>query len=260
MLVDRSSPAEKRNLRWDVLPVRAPGGLLHAKVAVLIWERAARIVDPVGREPHCGGIPPQRRSGHGVRPPPDCQIPASIVADVSRAVRNHRRPGAWTHDGAKARANATLDLLDERARSLNPTGQDAPDLLLAVAVSRPGTSPLDRLTKVWRGVHPLRATVLSPFWTRRSRTGAPGHPREPPDDPPPSACMTCCGRILSILHRRHQRPTRVAQPTDAVVAFDPPDTELWMLHAKVLRIESDEWGGHHDRLQQRHTGRIRATD
>ena len=44
VLVDRSSPAEKRNLRWDVLPVGVPGGLLHAKVAALLWERSARII------------------------------------------------------------------------------------------------------------------------------------------------------------------------------------------------------------------------
>ena len=44
VLIDRSTPAEKRNLRWDLLPVTAPGGLLHAKIAALIWERSARII------------------------------------------------------------------------------------------------------------------------------------------------------------------------------------------------------------------------
>jgi hypothetical protein len=44
VLVDRSSPAEKRNLRWDGLPVSVPGGLLHAKAAVLLWERSTRVV------------------------------------------------------------------------------------------------------------------------------------------------------------------------------------------------------------------------
>src|SRR4051812_25234326 len=44
VLVDRSTPVEKRNLRWDVLQVHVPGGLLHAKVALLMWENAARVI------------------------------------------------------------------------------------------------------------------------------------------------------------------------------------------------------------------------
>src|SRR3546814_7779435 len=45
VLVDRSCVPDKRNLRWDLLPVAlGRGRLLHAKVAVLMWERHTRVL------------------------------------------------------------------------------------------------------------------------------------------------------------------------------------------------------------------------
>ena len=44
VIVDRSARVEGRNLRWDVLSVSNPGGLLHAKTAVLIWRNLTRVI------------------------------------------------------------------------------------------------------------------------------------------------------------------------------------------------------------------------
>ena len=44
VLADRSAATEQHNLRWDLIDVPVPGGLLHAKVAVMLWERATRVV------------------------------------------------------------------------------------------------------------------------------------------------------------------------------------------------------------------------
>jgi len=33
-----------RNLRWDILPVGVRGGLLHAKVTLLVWEQLVRVM------------------------------------------------------------------------------------------------------------------------------------------------------------------------------------------------------------------------
>ena len=44
VLVDRGTRTDRRNLRWDLIPVSTGNGLLHAKVVILIWERHARIV------------------------------------------------------------------------------------------------------------------------------------------------------------------------------------------------------------------------
>lgn len=45
VLVDASRfDTAQSTLRWDQIPVRVPGGLLHAKVAVLWWERLVRVI------------------------------------------------------------------------------------------------------------------------------------------------------------------------------------------------------------------------
>src|SRR5206468_3214831 len=44
VLVDRSYQAEGRSLRWDVLPICIPGGVQHAKVSILLWDEALRVV------------------------------------------------------------------------------------------------------------------------------------------------------------------------------------------------------------------------
>lgn len=44
VLVDRSAFDGVRNLRCDLLPVSPPGGLLHAKVSLLVWEKLVRVL------------------------------------------------------------------------------------------------------------------------------------------------------------------------------------------------------------------------
>src|SRR6266511_781790 len=81
VLVDRSSPAEKRNLRWDLLPVRAPGGLLHAKVAVLLWEHAARVI--VGSANlTAAGYRQQVEIALAVDLHDGCEVPADLLHDL----------------------------------------------------------------------------------------------------------------------------------------------------------------------------------
>ena len=44
VVVDRSYSAEGRSLRWDILPVGLRGGVQHAKIALLAWERIVRVI------------------------------------------------------------------------------------------------------------------------------------------------------------------------------------------------------------------------
>ena len=45
VLVDSSRVSPDRSLRWDLLPVRLPGGgILHAKVSLLAWENLVRVL------------------------------------------------------------------------------------------------------------------------------------------------------------------------------------------------------------------------
>lgn len=43
-VVDQHHCKGPRSLRWDLLPARIPGGILHAKISLLVWSNAIRVV------------------------------------------------------------------------------------------------------------------------------------------------------------------------------------------------------------------------
>ena len=242
VLVDRSSPAEKRNLRWDLLPIRAPGGLLHAKVAVLLWARAARVVLGSANLTSAG-YRRQVEVALALDFNEDCRVPRVVtdvlIAELRRIAELAPGPAA----GAKERALATLDLFASRIDTLDLPRANTGDVRLALAPAQPGISPVDRLGDVWRGAQPLRATVLSPFWddvvpapavdaVRRRLTGRPASRRS-------TTLLVGADPVTGV-----QAPSSLAaQPDAEIVAFDAPDAEkeLRRLHAKVLLLESDDW-------------------
>lgn len=239
VLIDRSSPAEKRNLRWDVLPVAVPGGLLHAKVVALLWERSTRLVLGSANLTSAG-YRRQVELALAIDLDDGCGVPRAVLDDLVAELRGlvDLVPGEST--GPKARAMATLDLLEDRVAGLGLPGSSR-ELRLAVAPARPGTTPLDRLADVWRGGQPLRATWLSPFWddgarppaieaVKRRLTGRPAHRR----------AVTLVAEVDSFTGSINAPPS-LAGASAEVVAFDPPDQERRSLHAKLLLLESDEW-------------------
>lgn len=240
VLVDRSSPAETRNLRWDLLPIHVPDGLLHAKVAVLLWERSARIILGSANLT-TAGYRRQIELALTIDIDERCEVPKPVLEDLVIELRHvvGLAPGAVS--GAKARALATIDNLAVRIEGLKRRSTGGHDVRLAVAPARPGVSPLDRLATVWRGVQPLRATVLSPFWddqvpapaveaVQHCLTGRPASRRS----------ITLVTGIDPYTGALQAPPSLVSQAAD-VVAFNPPDLEPRTLHAKLLLFESDDW-------------------
>lgn len=239
VLIDRSSPAEKRNLRWDVVPVEAPGGLLHAKVVVLIWERAARVVvGSANLTP--AGYRRQVEATLAFDLDPDCQVPSSVFDDIATELR--RVVDLVPASGARDRAESTIDLLEARVADLGLGDRQPADVRIAVAPARPGNSPLGSLDDVWRGGRPLSATVLSPFWdgdrpspaiaaVRDLLTGRPAARRS-------LTAVVEVDPFVGIV----RAPASMADETGlAIRMFDGDEAEPRGLHAKVLLIESDDW-------------------
>ncbi|MGB0970451.1 MAG: hypothetical protein ACPGVG_05745 [Mycobacterium sp.] len=241
VLIDRSSPAEKRNLRWDLLPVAAPGGLLHAKVAALLWERSARIILGSANLTSAG-YRRQFEIAMAIDLDERCQVPGPVLEALVGELRRYVDlvPGPLT--GAKSRAIATVDRLAGRVDALDLPRTSGSHLRVAVAPRRPGVSPLDRLNDVWKGPRPLRATVLSPFWDDRDSAPAVNAIRHRLSGRPASS-----RRMTFVVGKDPytgavQAPASLAAHPDAdVTAFAPADNELRALHAKVLLIDSDEW-------------------
>jgi hypothetical protein len=240
VLVDRSSPAEKRNLRWDVLPIAVRGGLLHAKVAALLWERSARII--VGSANlTAAGYRRQVEVGLAIDLDEDCTVPQPVLDELIVELRRLTDLAPGAAEGAKGRALSTIDALAARVGGLGLPRKSGTNPIVAVAPARPGVSPLDRLDDVWRGVHPLWATVLSPFWddvapapvieaVRQRLTGRPASLRE-------LQLIVAIDPYNGNIHA----PPSLAQAGAEIAVFDPPDDERRGVHAKVLLFESDEW-------------------
>lgn len=241
VLVDRSSSAEKRNLRWDLLPVTVPTGLLHAKVTVLLWERSARVI--VGSANlTSAGYRRQVEVALAIDLDDNCAVARSVLDDFLTELGHLTNLAPGSDTGPKARALATIDLLAARVDALDLPSTPARDLRLAVAPARPGVCPLDQLPDVWRGTKPLWATVLSPFWddvtpapaleaVRSRLTGRPVSRRT----------VHLLAAVDPFTGAVQAPPSLASQPGTHILAFDPPDSEPRNLHAKVLLFESDEW-------------------
>jgi hypothetical protein len=239
VLVDRNTPAEKRNLRWDVLPVTVPGGLLHAKVAVLLWRRTARVILGSANLT-AAGYRRQVEIAIAIDLDDTCPLPRPVLGDLVAELRLLVELASATP--ARERALYTVELLAARVDSLKLPTVARGDLLYAIAPARPGERPLIRVKDVWRGAQPLHATVLSPFWDddpaaaldaiRGELTGRPATDRT-------TTAVVGSDPFTGAV----QAPAALAQDGTIELAwFDAPDRgERRTLHAKLVVFYSDEW-------------------
>ncbi len=164
VLADRNCRPEARNLRWDLVPVTVQGALLHAKVALLIWDRAMRMI--IGSANlTAAGYRRQLETVVAFDIDDQTSLPRSFVeaalAELRDMVMNHAY-GDPSRPGPKNRAIRLLDIAAERAGRLpnRPRG----NLRVALAPARTGLNPLRVRNDIWRGPRPHRVVALSPFW------------------------------------------------------------------------------------------------
>ena len=240
VLVDRSSPSEKRNLRWDLLPIAVPGGLLHAKVAVLVWERSARVVLGSANLT-LPGYRSQVELGVAIDLDADCQVPKPVLIDLINELHQFVDLVPGGESGPKYRARQTVRLLADRVDQLDLPAAPKGEFRMALAPARPGLNPLKRLPEVWKGSQPVWATVVSPFWDDsveapaieaiRSRvTGRPATRRG-------MTLVVATDPMTGVV----QAPLSIAGHGAEVVRFDAPEGEQRRLHAKLILMESDDW-------------------
>jgi hypothetical protein len=237
VLADRSAPVQRSSLLWDLLSCKVEGGLLHAKVSLLLWERATRIILGSANLT-AAGYRRQIELGLAVDLGPGCLFPSEVLAALADELDGYLDlvPGFDMSAAAMKRAIATLGLF--RARIEQQRGGPTA-VRVAFAPTNPGTGPFDSFPQVWRGARPLHATHLSPYWdssdpsvlvaTRRLLTGRPADKRS--------------HRVAVVLGPRGQVafPSCLADEIDSVRQLKELDAETRTLHAKCLLIESDEW-------------------
>jgi len=237
VLADRSAPVQRTSLLWDLLGCKVDGALLHAKVAVLLWENATRVI--LGSmNLTSAGYRRQIELGLAADLGPDCLFSQDVLRGIQRELASYLQlvPGYNATSSVFARASETLEMFGRR---VNDQRDAKSTVRITFAPASATEKPLDRLGEVWEGGQPLIATHLSPFWDTKDRTvlesvkklltGRPANQRS--------------HRVAVVLGTRGQSsfPGHLAEKIDSVQELKPLDTEMRTLHAKCLLLESNNW-------------------
>jgi|GEM_PF-6495365 len=237
VLADRSAPVQRTSLLWDILGCEVQGGLLHAKVAVLIWQNATRVILGSANLT-AAGYRRQIELGLAVDLGPQCLFPAQVLGQIADELQAYLGlvPGYAPDVQAFDRARDTLALFRQR---IEAQPQVNSGLRVAFAPTNPQAAPLDQLSAAWSGSQPLQATHLSPFWdatdpaalnaARGLLTGRPASSRSQQV----AVVIDPRGRIAF--------SPELAKVVNGVQKLKPQDKEVRTLHAKCLLIESDAW-------------------
>lgn len=169
-LVDQHHCKGSRSLRWDLLSVRLPGGVLHAKVSLLAWSGLVRVIVASANLTESG----YRRNHeiYGVLDyAPQGKAPMPFLREIIaflREVSSWTQPSGEAHSPAMDRANSFLDLI---LRVSSDWGiEDSPSFknrinYLPILISPYRNSALGQLSQLWPGGgKPTKAQVLSPFF------------------------------------------------------------------------------------------------
>ncbi len=237
VLADRSAPAQRSSLLWDLLSCHVDGGLLHAKVAVLLWEKATRVILGSANLTSAG-YRRQIELGLVADLGLGCLLSPDVLYGVADELESYLPlvPGYALGAAALTRAENTLELF--RARIAEPPAGRSP-VRVAFAPTNPTTGPLDHLDAVWNGPQPLWATHLSPYWDSQNRTALTSVRKLLKGRPAESRSQ----HVAVVLGPRGQTSFSqyLAEVVDSVQELKPLDTETRTLHAKCLLIEGDHW-------------------
>ncbi|WP_157592146.1 hypothetical protein [Solirubrobacter soli] len=172
VLADRSCNPDARSLRWDVLGVRAPIGVMHAKAALLIWEHTVRVIVSSANL-----VERSYRSSLEIAVAFDLSAASELSVSFAHelvdalagvvALVPPWQPGV----GPVVRAAAILQRARERidAFSLPARPTRGAERLAVVATGRGQDDALAQLGSVWQGSPPKHATVMSPFFDAEER-------------------------------------------------------------------------------------------
>jgi hypothetical protein len=168
VLVDRAHAAPDRSLRWNLLPVTLPkGGVLHAKLTLLVWENCVRLLIGSANLTEPG----YRRNqeviagfdfGHEENSPPEVLVGCvGFLNEVRRFSPGYARADGGPH----AALAAFLRSVEQWVKSLRTARRSEVECVL-VPLLPGGTSVIEQLRALWKGPAPVEAHVLSPFYDK----------------------------------------------------------------------------------------------
>lgn len=174
VLVDAAHAAPDRSLRWHMLPVTLPsGGVLHAKLTLLAWERCVRVLIGSANLTE----PAYRRNqeliaalefGEDENPAPELLIQCvAFLNRVRQFAPGHDRRGR----GPQSALAEFLASIEQRARTL-PTSERGDAECFLVPLTPQGDNVIAQLRALWPGPRPDHAWALSPFFDDAEKASA----------------------------------------------------------------------------------------
>ena len=224
------------------------GGVLHPKVAVLVWENAVRVI-----------VASANLTAAGYRSQLECAVvldffeggvlPVKLLTDVLDAVRSivGRAAGDPREPGPKQRALEGLQLASRRGEVFNLPDSLPRKVQATIATADSARAVLEQLMRVWRGGPPRRATVLSPYFDTADGTSAAVLAL--------TALLAERGRtdVTFVVAVEHLEARTIVRAPRSLLTSLPSrvhaelrgvavgEGEVRRLHAKVLLLDSDEW-------------------
>lgn len=249
LIADRGLNPDARSLRWDVLPAAHRTGVMHAKVALLVWERCVRTIVASANL-----VESSFRSSIELAVAFDAfdgaELPRPFVVDLLGTVRRvvALTPVSPEATGPRERADSIVTRAAEVVAGFalpERAGRGSPRLAV-VSPSR-GRDAVDGLMETWSGGPPKRASVMSPYFDRGDRPSRAG------------------ARLTEVLAKRsaevrfivpveHLSERDVVQvpaalldsipkriPSQLLDVRQPEPKEPRRLHGKLILLESDTW-------------------
>jgi len=250
VLVDRSYHSIEHSFRWDVIPVGVRGGLLHAKVALLVWDQRVRLIV---------GSANLTRAGYR------SQVEAAVVLDAFEETEVPRPlflEGLAALDSLISRAEesgAAVEPLDRAKATLRSARARVEELCqrktfpgrlrAKLALSGAGETALAALDSVWVGSRPLDATVVSPFFDtdddgNRPATELLARLRGQGEKTATFVVPVDKGDAHAVVRAPASLRSALQKKCDAqFFAFRPPEEKEShrRLHAKGLLLEGNDW-------------------
>ena len=252
VLVDQHHCRGPRSPRWDLLPARLRGGVMHAKVTLLYWSEWIRVVigsanltaEAYRHNQEIFGVLDFRRGGHT---PLECLRP---ITAFLREIVGLARPKALGESPAVGRWQSLLDRVDEVTSSWDlpkrwPTKSEVRAYPILLAGDRPDL--MSAMRKRWpAGSAPLHAAVVSPFFDKAEGIN------EPAKALAASLGRTGAPNVQFYVHAEQipgEQGFYVQAPkTLWATASDRVDTQLFRveleegrtLHAKALWLENSK--------------------
>jgi hypothetical protein len=174
VLVDHTCvDAKQTTLRWDQIPVRVPGGVQHAKIVVLVWERRLRLMVSSANLTKTGYRTNREVAGVFDFFDSDQSAPLQLAKDALGFLRDLAE-STWVqgNEGARSRFTASMELARVRLqRWKNAPGDFTPRELPRVTfvggrpayVGRRMLSVIGQTGELWGARRATEVAVMTPF-------------------------------------------------------------------------------------------------